>query len=70
MNSLQHDEVMLPSERLRAAFVLYPGLLKTTEKLLLECEIDFDFSTKKTEKPLPAVLKMIATCSTNWLSTA
>lgn len=45
-----HDEVMLPSERLRAAFVLYPGLLKTTEKLLLECEIDFDFSTIKNRK--------------------
>ncbi len=45
-----HDEVMLPSDRLRAAFVLYPGLLKTTEKLLHECEIDFDFSTIKNRK--------------------
>lgn len=44
------DEFMLPPERLRAAFVLYPGLLKTTEWLVQECELDFDFSTIKNKK--------------------
>lgn len=44
------DEVMLPPERLRAAFVLYPGLLKTTEQLMEACDIDFDFSTIKNRK--------------------
>ncbi|HMM12845.1 MAG TPA: DNA polymerase III subunit alpha [Bacteroidales bacterium] len=44
------DEVMLPPERLRAAFVLYPGLLKTTAWLEQECGIDFDFSTIKNRK--------------------
>ncbi|MDD3638262.1 MAG: PHP domain-containing protein, partial [Bacteroidales bacterium] len=44
------DEFMLPPERLRAAFVLYPDLLKTTEWLVQECELDFDFSTIKNKK--------------------
>ncbi|HOI31645.1 MAG TPA: DNA polymerase III subunit alpha, partial [Bacteroidales bacterium] len=44
------DEFMLPPVRLRAAFVLYPGLLKTTEWLVAECELDFDFSTIKNKK--------------------
>ena len=45
-----HDEIMLPPERLRAAFALYPGLLKNTERLLADCGIDFDFSTIKNRK--------------------
>lgn len=45
-----HDEIMLPPERLRAAFALYPGLLKNTERLLNDCGIDFDFSTIKNRK--------------------
>lgn len=44
------DEVMLPPDRLRAAFALYPGLLKTTAWLEEECGIDFDFSTIKNRK--------------------
>ena len=44
------DEFMQPPLRLKAAFALYPGLLKTTEKLLSDCEIDFDFNTIKNKK--------------------
>lgn len=44
------DEVMLPPDRLRAAFVLYPGLLKTTARIEQECGIDFDFSLIKNRK--------------------
>ncbi|MDA3943365.1 MAG: DNA polymerase III subunit alpha [Bacteroidetes bacterium] len=44
------DEIMLPPLRLRAAFALYPGLLKTTEKLAEACAIDFDFTTIKNKK--------------------
>jgi DNA polymerase-3 subunit alpha len=44
------DEFMLPPERLRAAFALYPGMLKATEWLVQECELDFDFSTIKNKK--------------------
>jgi DNA polymerase III alpha subunit len=44
------DEIMFPPDRLRAAFVFYPGLLETTRKLLQECEIDIDFSTIKNRK--------------------
>lgn len=44
------DELMLPPDRLRAAFALYPRLLKTTAWLEQECGIDFDFSTLKNRK--------------------
>ncbi len=44
------DEVMLPPERLRAAFVLFPELLENTRKIEDECGIDFDFSTLKNRK--------------------
>jgi len=44
------DEIMLPPERLRAAFVLYPGLLQTTAHIMDACDIDFDFSTIKNRK--------------------
>ncbi len=44
------DEFMQPPDRLRAAFVLYPDLLKTTKWLEQECELDFDFSTIKNKK--------------------
>jgi len=44
------DEFMLPPDRLRAAFALYPELLQTTEKLIHDCAVDFDFSTIKNKK--------------------
>ncbi|MBK9290484.1 MAG: DNA polymerase III subunit alpha [Bacteroidetes bacterium] len=44
------DEAMLPPGRLKAAFALYPDLLRTTAWLESECEVDFDFSTIKNRK--------------------
>lgn len=49
-NCAAQDEIMLSPDRLRAAFVLYPGLLETTNKVLNDCDIDFDFSTIKNKK--------------------
>jgi DNA-directed DNA polymerase III PolC len=44
------DEIWLRPERLRAAFVLYPGLLANTEKIMADCAIDFDFKSLKNRK--------------------
>ena len=49
-NFAAHDEIMISPDRLRAAFALYPGLLKTTENIENECGIDFDFTTIKNRK--------------------
>ncbi len=40
------DEIMLPPERVRAAFALYPQLLENMDRLLDACEIDFDGRVK------------------------
>jgi len=44
------DEIMLPPDRLRAAFALFPALRKTTEMIENACDIDFDFNTIKNRK--------------------
>lgn len=44
------DEMMLSPDHLKGAFALYPGLIKTTEKILADASIDFDFSTIKNKK--------------------
>lgn len=44
------DELFLPPERLRAAFALYPQIIKNTETILNQCSIDFDFQTMKNKK--------------------
>ena len=44
------DELMLAPDTLRAAFILYPELLRNTQLLLDSCGIDFDFSTIKNRK--------------------
>lgn len=36
------DELLLPPQRLHAAFALYPQLLSNTERLISCCEVDFD----------------------------
>ena len=36
------DEILLPPERVRAAFALYPQLTANAERLLDACDIDFD----------------------------
>lgn len=44
------DEVFLSPARLRAAFALYPTIIKTTESVLSQCGIDFDFQAVKNKK--------------------
>lgn len=40
------DEILLPPERVKAAFALYPQLIANTDRLLDACEIDFDGKKK------------------------
>ena len=40
------DEILLPPERVKAAFALYPQLLENAERLLNDCEIDLDGNPK------------------------
>ena len=40
------DEILLPLERLKTAYALYPQLLENAERLLDECEINLDGSPK------------------------
>lgn len=49
-NHASADEILLSPEKLRAAFALYPQILKTTESLMEQCGIDFDFATMKNKK--------------------
>ncbi len=44
------DEFMLPPEKLRAAFALFPQIVSNTEALLEQCSIDFDFKSLKNRK--------------------
>ena len=44
------DEIMLHPEKLRAAFALFPEMIKTTEMIVNQCNIDFDFETPKNKK--------------------
>ncbi len=49
-NHASADEILLPPEKLRAAFALYPEMLKTTDDLMEQCSVDFDFETIKNKK--------------------
>ena len=40
------DEILLPLERLKTTFALYPQLIENTERILEECEINLDNSVK------------------------
>ena len=40
------DEILLPVERLKTTFVLYPQLIENAERILDECEINLDNSVK------------------------
>ncbi len=44
------DEIMIPEELLRRQFIDYPNLIYNTEKLLEQCDIDFEFGTSKNKK--------------------
>ncbi|MBO4574757.1 MAG: DNA polymerase III subunit alpha [Bacteroidales bacterium] len=49
-NHASDDEILLRPDKLRAAFALYPQILKTTDSLMEQCGIDFDFATMKNKK--------------------
>lgn len=55
-NYASADEIMLPPEKLRAAFALYPGIIKTTESIIEQSGIDFDFDTIKNKKTFTSTL--------------
>ncbi len=40
------DEILLPAERLRTTYALYPQLIENAEGILEECEINIDTSVK------------------------
>ena len=40
------DEILLPAERLKTTFALYPQLIENAERILDECEINLDNSVK------------------------
>lgn len=44
------DEIMVPEMQLKKMYDSYPGILQTTQKVLNECSIGFDFTTVKNKK--------------------
>ena len=44
------DEKMIPEQQLKKIFESYPDIIKTTEKVLNECTISFDFQSVKNKK--------------------
>ena len=49
-NHASADEMLLPPEKLRAAYALFPKMIKTTEFIVNQCGVDFDFETPKNKK--------------------
>ncbi len=45
-----HDEEMIPVMQLKKMYESYPGIVQSTERVLSECTIGFDFSTVKNKK--------------------
>lgn len=46
----EHDEEMIPVMQLKKMYSSYPGIVQSTEKVLNECTIGFDFSIVKNKK--------------------
>ena len=44
------DEMLLPPEKLKAAYALLPEMIKTTQYIVNQCNIDFDFESPKNKK--------------------
>ena len=44
------DEMLLPPEKLKAAYALFPEMIKTTQCVVNQCNIDFDFESPKNKK--------------------
>ena len=49
-NHASADEMLLPPDKLRAAFALFPEMIKTTEAIVNQCGIDFNFEDPKNKK--------------------
>ncbi len=49
-NYASADETLLPPDKLKAAFALFPEMIKTTENIVNQCGIDFDFETPKNKR--------------------
>ena len=49
-NHASADEILLPPEKLKAAYALFPEMIKTTQSIVNQCGIDFDFETPKNKK--------------------
>ena len=49
-NHASADEILLPPEKLKAAYALFPEMIKTTQAIVDQCGIDFDFETPKNKK--------------------
>lgn len=44
------DEMLLPPDKLKAAYALFPEMIKTTQYIVNQCNIDFDFESPKNKK--------------------
>lgn len=44
------DEILLRPDRINAAFILYKDIVKTSERLVSQCNIYFDFKTAKNKR--------------------
>ena len=49
-NHASADEILLPPEKMKAAYALFPEMIKTTEAVVNQCGIDFDFDVPKNKK--------------------
>lgn len=49
-NYASADEMLIPPEKLKAAYALFPEMIKTTQDIVNQCGIDFDFDTPKNKK--------------------
>ncbi len=49
-NYASADEMLIPPEKLKAAYALFAEMIKTTETIVNQCGIDFDFETPKNKK--------------------
>ena len=49
-NYASADEILLSPDKLKAAYALFPEMIKTTEIIVNQCGMDFDFQSMKNKK--------------------
>ena len=49
-NHASADEILLSPEKLKAAYALFPEMIRTTQEIVNQCGIDFDFELMKNKK--------------------